>query len=367
VRAIWHPVLASELLSSEEVAERPHFLLKQSEGITKFSKIAPTFGFTKETALVRLQVSAHEKAKLSDYVLYIDYPLLDEVSLYGFNNGILEERYVTGELSPFWTRPVKHRAFVFPISVNPGETKEFIFVSKSTDTLQLPIHIYTKNYFDEHLQIEQYMLGIFYGGIFMMSLFIALLYIILRDNSLFYMSCFLICFIGMASSLNGNMNQFFTFDSPTLAKDVRIFCLGVGMFSVLMFTCLFLKSKHYTPVLHKILTVMAYLCLLLPLSNIVVPFYYVIQITLIYCLFITVAILAAGIKTVRQGYDPATYYLLGWFFFFSGGVSNVGRAFSVIPINLWTEYGVQFGSLFSTLSLGLGIAAKFRLERSSRL
>ncbi|OUS28703.1 hypothetical protein A9Q99_11245 [Gammaproteobacteria bacterium 45_16_T64] len=362
---ISHPVTLSAIVKPADiVVARNRLLDVQSDD--QYRTEYPTYGFSPDTAIVRINIYNDAEDGNSDFVVYVDYPLLDHIRFYESTKEGLTKIYETGDSVPFSTRPSYHRAFVFPIRVLPNQHKIFLIEASSIDTLQLPIRLFRKDAFEYHLLIENYMLGIYFGGVFMMSLFVSFLFVTLRDKTLIFMSIFLLMLIGVSGSINGVIFQFVSPDFPRYTKELRIVWLSYGMVAVICFASEYLKTKTYLPNIHRYMRYIAFTCLLLPLLNIFVPFYYTIQFVLLFGLLITLVISYSGIAMLRFHYPPTKYYLFGWLFFFLGGVSTVLRAFAILPSNLWTEYGFQFGSLFSTATLALGISAKFNMEKTQR-
>ncbi|MCG8673071.1 MAG: ATP-binding protein, partial [Pseudomonadales bacterium] len=210
-------------------------------------------------------------------------------------------------------------------------------------------------------------LGTYFGGVIVMALFVLCLYVNFKDKSLIYMSCYLICLAGVVGSVTGVAGLLVFSDSPELGKTIRIFWLSVAMVCTLLFGVDYLETKKHMPRLHQAFLGASACCAVIPLLIFVVPFFYLIQITLLFGLVITILAASASTIMLRKRYVPAIYYSIAWVWFFAGGVANIGRAFSLLPINTWTEYGFQWGSMVSIVCLALGIASKFNLERAHRL
>lgn len=367
-QVVWRPMMRSMLMPSDDLSD-PSKLIDSFEMVEggEYTALQPAFGFTDNVGVVRVNISAIHEAIGNRYVLYIDYPLLDDVLLFEKSNNQLALLFKTGDSLPQSSKPVLHRGFVFPIVVEPGEDKAFYFVAKSIDTLQFPINIYTASSFDKHAQIEHYVLGMYFGSLLIMAIFVLLLFANFRDPSLIYMAGYLVCLAGVSGSVNGTMGLLVFPDYPMLNKEIRIFWLGIAMAFTLMFGIEYLEMKKNIPLLYRIYKVLAILCILLPVVNLVVPFHYMIQITLVFCLFVGMGVISSCVIMLKRRYLPAIYYSIAWFGFIFGAALNVGRAFSLLPNNMLTEYVFQIGSLISIVCLALGIAAKFNMDRTNRL
>ena len=217
------------------------------------------------------------------------------------------------------------------------------------------------------MQKEQYILGAYFGGVIMMACFMLTLFINFKDRTLIMMSIYLICLAGVVGSVTGVTSQTIITDSPELAKNIRIIFLAISMMCTMIFGIDYLESKTNMPKLHWAFIGTSIGCAILPLLIFIVPFFYLIQITLIFCIIVASIVITACIIMLKKRYTPAIYYSIAWCWFIFGTIANVGRAFGVFPTNSWTEYGFQWGSMVSVVCLALGIASKFNSERENRL
>jgi len=367
---IWRPAMRSKLMSLDNLSE-PETLIDvfEKEESKHYTTLQPAFGFTESVGVVRVDVAAVRDAVGNQYVLYVDYPLLDDVLLFEkrSKSGQLNLLFKTGDSLPQSSKPISHRAFVFPVVVDAGEAVTFYFVAKSKDTLQFPISIFTESGFEKHTKAGDFVLGMYFGSLLIMAVFIVLLFFNFRDLSLIYMTGYLVFLAGVSGSVNGVLGLYFFPDYPLLAKEIRIFLLAISMAFTLMFGIEYLEMKSNLPQLYRGFKVLVVACIFLPFANLIVPFYYMIQIALVFCLFVAIGVVSSSAIMLKRKYIPAIYYSIAWFVFIFGSALNVGRAFSLLPNNIFTEYVFQIGALVSIVCLALGIAAKFNMDRANRL
>ena len=70
-------------------------------------------------------------------------------------------------------------------------------------------------------------------------------------------------------------------------------------------------------------------------------------------------IVAATLRVVRLGYQPARLLLLAWGMFLLGTAVFTLLAFGVLPKNFFTEYGVQIGSALEMLLLSIALGYRY--------
>ncbi|MCG8668534.1 MAG: hypothetical protein MI867_03905, partial [Pseudomonadales bacterium] len=160
---LWRPATISKTFPSSVFNQEDELLrlLKSlpDENIPTSTKLV-SFSFSQEAAVLYLALQASANASSSDYVLYIDYPLLDEIKVYSKTNSNGPKLlFHTGDSFPPSSKPISHRAFAFPLIIQPGESAEVFFVARSRDTLQIPVNVFPAQAFARHMQKEQYILG----------------------------------------------------------------------------------------------------------------------------------------------------------------------------------------------------------------
>ncbi|OUR86722.1 hypothetical protein A9Q81_27765 [Gammaproteobacteria bacterium 42_54_T18] len=366
---VWRPILSSWLVSPDffdDDRKLSEQIRKSESQHASYSNELPSYGFNKKALITKLMIQASPNASNTKYIIYVNYPLLDHIKLFRLTSkGNLTQLNHTGDSLNFESKAIPSRAFAFPITLQAGSNHTYYFAAKSRDTLEMPISLFTQAEFDKHKQTEQYVLGSYFGGVIVIAFFMLTLYVNFRDRMLITISIYLICLAGVVGSVTGVTSQIVITDSPELAKNIRIIWLAVAMMCTMLFGIDYLESKKNMPKLHCAFLATTAGCALLPFLMIFIPFFYLIQLTLVFCIVVAIIAITACIIMLRKKYKPAIYYSLAWCWFLFGSVANVGRAFGLLPINTWTEYGFQWGSMVSVVCLALGIASKFHSEREN--
>jgi diguanylate cyclase len=80
------------------------------------------------------------------------------------------------------------------------------------------------------------------------------------------------------------------------------------------------------------------------------------------CLFEILVGIIAWLKQVAS----ARYYVIAWLMFLSGGVILALNKLNLLPTNFFTEYSMQFGSVFEAVLLSFALAERINIERKLR-
>src|SRR5690606_19820172 len=89
-------------------------------------KNSKTFCYTDSVYWFRLNLQ-HSGTEAVTRLLSLSYPVLDHIRLHSRRNGGDWEVLELGDKQPFAERPVDHRFFVIPLTMNPGEQTELLF------------------------------------------------------------------------------------------------------------------------------------------------------------------------------------------------------------------------------------------------
>jgi len=325
----------------------------------------PSRGFTSSAYWVTL-VLKNDTSTSCPLVLEIPYPLLDKVSFYKPHKKLGYSREDVGDSLPIRLRKNFHRNFIFDVVLDPFQSKRLYIKIESRDTLQLPLNVWAPSAYRQHDHDEQYVLGIYYGIMFVMIVYNFFLFITLRDEPTFYYIAFLFCFVSAQMTLNGFFQEYIAPDNPEFSKWFRPVILGLGVAFNAKFTRLYLRTDFYTPRLDKALSVLIWFALFSVLSIFINDFTFSITLSLAGTLFSSILMTSAAYIGWRKGFSPAKYYLISYGTFVITGCATLFRAYGLLPVNFFTEYGVQIGSVMIVVLLALGLASRFNQERKER-
>ncbi|MBV1920941.1 MAG: response regulator, partial [Pseudomonadales bacterium] len=256
-----------------------------------------------------------------------------------------------------------HRYFIFDVRLDPMQSKRFYMRIESRDTLQLPLNIWNPKAYRQHDHNEQYLFGIYYGIMLVMIIYNSFLFVTLRDEPTFYYIAFLFCFVGAQMSLNGYLQEYISPNHPEFSKWFRPMILGLGVAFNAKFARLYLRTDIYSPKLHKALGMVSWFSLLTIFTTLMGNFTVSISLTMAGILLCSILMTSAAYIGWRKGFVPAKYYLISYGSFVIAGCATLFRAYGLLPVNFFTEYGVQIGSILIVVLLALGLANRFNQER----
>lgn len=330
----------------------------------------PNFGFTKSVYWVRFSAENSTSADITRYI-EIGFPLLDRIELYTFGKnpkGELDllQQDTSGRNFSFFNRTIKHRNFVFPVYFPAGSERIFYMRIETDDGMIFPVTFWEITSFNDKMQKENFLFGIYYGIIIAMLFYNLFLLIFTRDKN--YLSYILyISFFGMFQmSMNGLAFQYIWPDHTWWAIHANPFLIGMSCFLAALFSLRFLDMPKYTPVFSRIMTGLMTAGIILSVSSFFVPY----SITIIAGQILPLAMILTALPTaflsIIRGNHAARFYLIAWITFFIGVILSTLRVMGLIPHNFLTEHGLQIGSGFEMVLLSIALADRINIMKKEK-
>ncbi|MBK8287083.1 MAG: GGDEF domain-containing protein [Ahniella sp.] len=321
-----------------------------------------TFGFADGVHWFQIDIENADHPD-PDWLLVIEYALLDHLDLYTvLPNGRIEH-FESGDRRPFSARAVDHRHFTFALDQPVGERRQYFLRVKTESSVQVPLTIGTRVHFLNHAQRGDMGLGLYYGVIIAMFLYSLLLYFSIRDKSFLWYITYVGAFGLGQSCLNGLSYQILMPEWPRLDDQFLLFTIGLALLAMLMFTREFLELAKRAPRLDAIMRVAIWIELAILVASFVLSYRHSISLETASVFAIAALCLVSACVVWRRGYRPAFHYLLAWSFMLLGIVIYASLSFGLVKKTFITEYGIQIGSCIEMILLSFALAYRFQLIR----
>ena len=331
-------------------------ILTKDKIFIKNERDYPEFGFTR-SAVWGYFVLNSPLSSDSTMNLLFDFPLLDEIDVYIISETGMEH-FASGSKTFILKNNISYRQNIIPFKIKKGETISIYFRVVTTDTLEIPLHLYTDSGLVQYYYSNMLVLGMYYGIILVMVLYNLFVYISARDKSYLYY-VIMIAFIGLLLFSNdGLTKQFFYFIDLKWLKRLDGFVGVVCIFSAMQFSIEFLNLKKHSPFYYKIFQLISVLSIL-HFVHIYFDFYNGVQFAMITALTGSLLCIAAGLHLYKE-YVPARFYLFAMTFSMTGTIF-----FTLKSLNVYfpfiTQYGLQIGHVAEVTLLSFALANRIRL------
>lgn len=336
----------------------------QSKGFVKSKSDVPNLQISPSAFWVKMIVKNNSSS--SSIVLSLDYPTIDSVNFYSFSPDGTYKVKQTGEFVAVDKREYKHQDYIFPLDLQPGESRMYLMRIVAQEQVQLPLSIGMARGIWEELTGKDLIFGLYAGIIMVMLLYNLFLFFTVQDRSYLYYVGYILFVGGTQACLQGYAARFLYPNSYFLANAMMVWVPALsGIFSILFINS-FMNIKHYTPVLYKVLGgIMAAYCVIIAISF---TGNYRLSTVMMQLLVMVLSVTGytVAVKISRKGYRPAKFFLLAFSIFIVGVIIFVLRNANVLPYNDFTYYAMPIGSSLEVVLLSIALADKINIFRKEK-
>ncbi len=323
----------------------------------------PSYGFSPHTYWFRfaLPAQAHER------LLELDYALLDNISFYRLKKGKIVETILTGDQYNFSERPIKHRAFLFPLPKTDQE-QTILLKIRSTSAVQFSLTVWPNNTFFEREQNFLIEHGLYYGVVLVMSLYNLFLFFRVKDNVYVYYVIYVSIFAINQLTLSGFAFQFLWPNVPTWNEKSLAVLSPIALVCALLFVNAFLKVKINYPKIYKFTSLLIIVSLIATAASIVYPYSMMIPYVASLAIVISSTILTVSYYVMfNRRYKYDVYFSAAWSALLIGVAILSMNKLGILPRNTFTESAAQIGSGIEVILLSFALAERFYDAMNRRL
>lgn len=307
--------------------------------------------------------------------LSFDYPHLDAFTVHHQTaQGVWKQTQLGDEL-PFIQRPLATTGFVLPLRYRPDSEDSFWVKVKTTSSLQMPISLWHKDRFVEHVGHVRLAYGVYLGILAVMAIYNLFLGFSTRDVSYFHYVGYIVCFVVLQATLLGYTHQYWwpglQHWNRTAIPLLTLFSLGFA----LLFSRYYLNTPRTNPKLDTLMVGLALLMFLLGLVCGWLPYKDIINTSIWFSLVVALLLFYVGTLNLLRGYVQARLFVLAWGILLAGSVIYGFAMKGVLPLNRYTQHAAQIGSALEVILLSLALADRINritrekqaLERSAKV
>jgi signal transduction histidine kinase len=340
--------------------------INQVQAISGFEKSisdVPNLGVSSSTYWIKFSIQ--NLSTEENLLLEFSQPFTNDVILFS-PNGEKFDVQVSGDNYPFSIRQYQYSNFVFDIKLKFNETKTFFLKVKSDEQILIPLKIGTSKTIINGLHNLDVIFGIYAGIIIVMLFYNLFIYFSIKDP-IYLKYVVYIFFIGFTqASILGYPFEYIWPNWPYFANlSIYMFSCGVGI-SALEFLKPFLKTKEFTPKLHKfsyLITGLYTLTGILSLLGFMHIGYLMVQGCAV---LVAVYMLIVAIVIFKKGFRPAYFFLVAWSAMLVGIIIFVFKDFGVFPTNMLTSYTMPIGSALETVLLSFALADRINILKKEK-
>ena len=290
-----------------------------------------------------------------NYVLEIDRPTLDKVTVFLPNSRGEWDNFEAGDTINFDQRPISHRNLLFDISGAEPPDKLYIKVENRGSAI-FSIHTFEKNSYLKTDNERVILYSFYYGLLIALVIFNFLIYLSVRDISylwyvayLSFMTLFIVIYEGFAF-------QYLWPNQPELANKAMYVALFLLMSFGMGFSRNMLNLSEVDPKLATVLNWVSLIILAALLVGLFLGNTFLSRTTHVLALSGFSLLIYTIYKSIQAGYKPAIYAAFSFVFLLAGGISNIFGVIGLIPKGFISTYGLQIGVVFEAFILSFALA-----------
>ncbi|MFT5716542.1 MAG: diguanylate cyclase (GGDEF)-like protein [Oleiphilaceae bacterium] len=329
----------------------------------------PNFGYTNSSYWFRFRLNNKVPCcggLTENKVIAIEYALLDHIEYYEIQDGNIMKSDVTGDIYPFSQRPLRHRDFLFPISLKFNEPVDIYFRVSTQGSTQFPISIWNAQEFTFADQDEQVVKALYYGMIIALVLYNLFLFISIRERPYIYYVGMMASALMLMSGLHGFLFQYVFPQSPVFHKMNILISVPSGLLFAALFSSYFLRLDKIAPRLNIVMNILAVIFLACIAGAFILPYDISTRISVFLAVPACLIIMFSGPYAWSKGQTAARYFTIAWVFLMLGAIISALSKFGVFPSNSFTENAVNWGSAIESILLSFALADRFNTERYAK-
>jgi len=319
-----------------------------------------SLGYIKSTLWLKFKV-LNQSNNQDNWLLILDYPLLDEVVIYSKREQGEWQHLTMGDNLPFSQRQLDHRLFINKLDIKLNETIEFVIKVKTTSSMQIRPYITSSETFLVNELDDEMFYGIIYGIMLLMALYNVFLYLAVKDKTylVYVFSVLSGCIFIMA--LNGHAYQYLWPNSPQLANKLVPLLVAIWMATTAMFTQMFLETKRFSPRLYTAMNWQYALAVISIIISLFGPYQLAIKIATGLALINGLLILSTSIVCLTKANRFARYFVGAWLLYGIGTAMLILSRYGLLPDNFVTHNSASLGLLVEIIMLSLALSDKYRI------
>jgi diguanylate cyclase (GGDEF)-like protein len=323
----------------------------------------PTFGFRDGAYWFHTRLFNRGNPE-ERWLLVLQYSLLDNVDVYMRYPDGRVDHLASGDKLPFSARSIRYRQPNFWVELPQRTEVELLVRAQSESSMQAPLVIYTFGAFAEIERDAQLGIGIYDGILLALFFYNLILWLSLRDSSHFWYMCHLAGFGLVLFCLNGLAFEYLWPNYPWLANHAIPLAMCLAQIAMHQFARTFLELRQRWPLGDRLSLAFIVFLGALAIASFWVPYRTSVRIGTL-SVFLTVPLLVVqAFHAIRHRYRPARLFLAAWTMLLLGTAMYATVSFGLLPKNLVTEYGIQFGSAMEMILLSFALAYRYASLRA---
>ena len=340
-------------LTIDQVASTPY-----DNQFADSKSLVPNFGFSGSVFWIRFTLR-NDTSSSAEWYLVQQFANTHYLDLYipqAKDAGFVVEK--SGNLRPPDTRSIKDRHIGFVLPLKSGEEKTYYLRMQSAAAMTVNLNIWKPEAFWLAASSDNMLFGVFYGILFIMLVYHAVLFLYLADKSIMWLAGFIASMLLLILFYNGHAQTFFADNIIAYSRFGVPLSLALSGITLLQFTQSFLPKPPKAAVINRIHNIMLRINLVWLVSVPFTPykvqaifFMPLILATLIYCV-------VRGLIALRSKETASKFYMMGWIALLISIPLTVFVRYDLVASNVVTENSYLVSTVWMILFMSIALAKR---------
>lgn len=291
---------------------------------------------------------------------------LDRVDVYVLSPDRPIARYTVGDAIGDISRLAGPQGFGIAHTFPPGRS-DLLFRVQTPDPMVFNLRLRTPEQAADEARQTYYGYGVLYGFLLSLAAYNALLFVSLGRRAHLWYSLYLFSFIALNFSYTGH-GAYWLWSAWPRFQNYAILCMMVLMpLAGLRFARIFLELDDNAPRLGRTIRIGSALALgAIALATALDWQEAAAQIAFAVMAAFIISMVTLGVHAVRKGWGGARYFLAAALASMLGTALTEFSVLGLIPFNVFTFHGMEFGMMLDAIILALALAYYVRTQVSRR-
>lgn len=330
----------------------------------KFGKDSLSKGYTRSVFWVRFK-TRYQNHEFGSHPWFLELanPASEEFTVYKKISGFpIRYEEIKKDQSVRYFHPV------YRLVSKNSATDEYLIRVATRRSLILNFKAWSVYEFIINVQIQNILFGLFFGAILVMLVYNGFVLSTVKEAGYLFYVLYLLSFTLWQLSVTGVGNQYLFSDALKTWNDFLVSFAYLAIVFSIQFTRSFLHTDRKTKILDRILVLFMIPGVVgIVLSFFPIFYFWNMQALTYFPILASVIVIYAGIDRYRQGYRPARFFLMAWSVLVIFIMVTVLRNLSILPSNLFTNWGSLIGSLLEMTLLSFALADRFKSLQAESL
>jgi signal transduction histidine kinase len=331
-----------------------------------FTLAEATIGFTRDAYWGAFVIKNISSASIA-YLVELENPQIDSLHIFSYSDEEITDWMLTGDKFPFTQRILPHRNYLFPIKLNPGESKSLLLkIDKRNSSVNFPLYLWKDNIFYQKDSLANIGYGLYFGLTALCALYSILIFTFLRKSIYLWYFIWIISSAVFVSTALGFSHQFLYPNAKDANSIFRVIIQVINLIAFLKFSQKFLRMEVFTPrigdTIHYVALFITFLALPLPFkptvyftySHLLLPFLnWLMVITL-------VLIIYSATKSFKRQSVIIIYYVGAFAALIAGVFATVAIEFGTVEAKSFPIDPFLMGSALEYLIFSIGLTYQIK-------